>query len=790
MGIRIKRPIIWTTAAYVIGILAGINFKWQISHFYIALSIFVLLAVLAKQKWKGLHVLLLLFFFSLIGIFNTYIHMTPNTDLDHLAERMVTVRGQVLELASQTESKTSFILETHSIIHADSQYTLRSKIRITIYLDPQKNEYIAINPGDWVEVKGELERPQGRRNPKGFDYRAYLARRDVHYVMGEPSRNLISINPGKFKWPISWLQSVRGYMVKAFDTYVGGKESKLVKAMVAGEKWSLPSEVKEQFVNTGIAHILAISGLHVGFVILFVSWLTKRLKLSPIATFIVQGTVLIFYCLLVGASPSVVRATIMAIILLGGRVVGRKVDPLNSMSLAAFIILIFNPLDLLEVGFQLSFGAVAGIILYNEFISRKLRKIPEVIAKPLAVMLAAQLGTWPLIAYHFNIFSPISYIANLVMVPIAGLIVILGLILILMAALFPLLAKVLGWWIWILCGILINGNQWLSSLPWSSLPVVSPGLLFMIIYYIILLIMSEERPSWIRKPMHVSGFLAIVVLLSIVVKPMVDNDLKIVFLDVGQGDCIYIKTPDEKHMLVDGGGRAQVVGDFDTGADIVVPFLLKHGVKKLDLVAMSHVHDDHLGGLIAVMKDLKVDNFLEYPPVEPSEKYNTLKELARGKGVNCIEGKGGQTYRLGNEVFIDIIYPTSDTEIWDRLYQDNENNLSLVMNIRYRDTSILLTGDIGGGVESYLSDIWHQRVTILKVAHHGSKTSSTERWIDNINPKAAVIQVGKNNFGHPDPMVLQRLEEKDVKVFRNDIHGAVTFLYRGGKWYRKTVIRD
>ncbi|HZJ83876.1 MAG TPA: DNA internalization-related competence protein ComEC/Rec2 [Clostridia bacterium] len=793
MWLNIKRPIIWVTIAYTVGILGASYIRWKIEYFYISLIILILMAIfwtLAKLKWKGLLFLFLLSSFALAGVVNTYMSSIPNQDLDKFVGQALIIKGQVLELARQENNKTSFILKLDRIEHDNKKHLVHNKLRTTIYLNPENDNLSPINIGDWIEINGEIEKPQGLRNPKGFDYRAYLARRDIHYIIGTSEKSIISIKAGRFPWPKSWIISARESIAGVYDKYLGPEESNLIKAMILGEKWGLPSELKDHFSKTGIAHILAISGLHIGFVVLLLNSLTKSLTLSPKATFIIQALALGFYCILVGGHASIIRAVIMSIIILGGRVIGRKTDPLNSLCLAAFIILLLNPLQLFEVGFQLSFGAVIGIILFNKPISSKLSMIPGNMGGSIAVMVAAQLGTWPIIAYYFNVFSPISFLANFILVPIAGLIVMLGLIFLLLATIFPILGVILGWWLGALCNILIYGNRWLSGWSWASLSVVSPGKLFMAIYYLVLLMLSEERPSYIRRPWELSGALVIIVLLSIVFKPILNNDLMIVFVDVGQGDCIYIKTPDDKHILVDGGGRPIGMGDFDVGAEIVVPFLLKNGIGKLDLVVMSHGHDDHIGGLIPVLENLKVEAFMEFPPREITDKYKDLKGLVDNKGMESIQVVGGQTYRAGKDVLLDILYPVSDSRILDSLYNDNENNLSLVMRIRYKDTSIMLTGDIEKGVEDYLNGVWKETISVLKVAHHGSKTSSTQEWIDIINPDIAVIQSGKNNFGHPNPLVLERLEGQGAEVFRNDLGGAVTCRYRGGQWYINTIIME
>ncbi|NLJ40195.1 MAG: DNA internalization-related competence protein ComEC/Rec2 [Clostridiales bacterium] len=790
MGERIKRPIIWVAFAYIIGILAGVLFRWGLAYFYMGLALLVLGAGLAYMKWRTLSLPLLLILFTLAGAFNSYMNSIPDTVLDDLLGQKIIIRGQVLELTGQSESKQSFIIEAHSLEHYQKKYNLKNRIKTTVYSNFDNKQDIMIKAGDWIEVEGELEKPQGQRNPKGFDYRSYLARRKIHYVLGVPQRKIVSVEPGKFPWPRSWIVHMRGFMADAYDRYIGGTPATLLKAMTLGERWALPSEIKDQFAITGVAHILAISGLHIGFLVLMLLWLTNKLRLKSGMAFIVQGIVLLIYCAMVGGNPSVVRATVMAIVLVGGRAIGRKADSLNSMFLAAFIILIFKPLDLWEVGFQLSFGATAGIILYSKTFSDKFKRLPRNIAGSLATMASAQLGTWPLIAYYFNIFSPVSFAANLILIPIAGIMVTSGLLFPILVSILPILASVMGWWLWWICSLFIWANKWLSGFSWSSLSVVSPNLLFLTVYYIIFFIMSGQRPRWIKKPACISGILAFTLLVSLIIAPIFDNNFKVVFVDVGQGDCIYIRTPDKKHILVDGGGKPPGMGEFDVGKEVVLPFLLKNGVRRLDLVVMSHGHEDHMMGLIPVIKDLKVDAFLEFPPWEPTDGYKELKGLAQRKGVKCLIGKGGDTYRIGRDVFIDIIYPVSDKNLLEGLYENNENNLSLVMNIRYGDINLMLTGDIEKGVESYLSEHWNEEVSVLKVAHHGSKTSSIKEWIKVISPKVAVIQSGKNNFGHPNPDVLERLEEQGAKIFRNDNSGAITFHFKEGRCRIDTVVNE
>ena len=262
----------------------------------------------------------------------------------------------------------------------------------------------------------------------------------------------------------------------------------------------------------------------------------------------------------------------------------------------------------------------------------------------LSVIISAQLGVGPLIIYHYNLISPISIIANLFLVPIAGLIVQLGFILFLFAIILPPVAGAVGVAISYLSFIFIEGTTMLEKVPLSSMLAVSPPIFIIICYYILLWMQSRERPSSVNAK-RVSALAIAISILFIAVTSIYPADLKIVFVDVGQGDCIYIRTPDRRHILIDGGGSPYRGHEqtFDIGTHIVLPFLLKNGVSKLDLVVASHWHDDHVGGLLAVVEEMPVSSFLYYPPYDNGETYEQMMNSLEKRGISKIEAVSGQT---------------------------------------------------------------------------------------------------------------------------------------------------
>ena len=454
-----------------------------------------------------------------------------------------------------------------------------------------------------VEITGTIKQPSGPRNPKGFDYRSYLKRRGIYSTVSINERNAVLINKANFLSLDRVLALLRNRSSTILEQAVGGREGNFLKAVLLGERWLVEPEVEEAFTRTGLAHILAISGLHIGYLVLLLNFIQSLLKLRKGTALLFQGVILILYCLMTGASPSVTRAVIMALIYLTGRALGRKSDLINSAGTAAFLILLIRPMDIQEISFQLSFMSVCSIALFHQPIQRVLGFLPKKISSLIAVGLAAQLGTLPLTAYYFNIISPVSIFANLLVLPILGVVTAGGFLIIPLGLISPAAATVMAMPIKYLCRAILLVTDFASNLPFAWFPVISPSVFTIIIAFLILWMISRERPSFINHPsLACIGLIAVFLAVKLFVSLTTPKDLKLVFLDVGQGDCCFIQTPDGINILIDGGSQTGT----DIGENILLPFLLKNGYSSLDLVIMSHGHDDHISGLPHVVDQLRV----------------------------------------------------------------------------------------------------------------------------------------------------------------------------------------
>ena len=785
-----KRPVLWFLFAYAAGLILSLYLPAKPIYLFLIMTAVALAGLLfykeALFRQRALFPMLLVSILLLGGIRGS-MHQQRVNLLKPFIGQNISLQGVITGAPQVEEDRVIYIVETSAVKAKENIYPIRTKVKVSVYPDTYGSELIVKTgypTGDLLQITGTIKEPVGPRNPKGFDYKGYLARRDIYSTITVKERNVVWVRKSNSFSLDRTLGYFRDGAAGILERVVGGREGDFLKAILLGQRWLIEPDMEDAFTRTGLAHILAISGLHIGYLVVLLRFLQSVLKLRSRTALLLQAIILILYCLLTGTSPSVTRAVIMALIYLSAGVLGRKTDILNSAATAAFLILLIRPMDLLEVSFQLSFLAVCSIGLLQEPIENALKFFPKRIASPMAVGLSSQIGTLPLTTYYFNLISPVSILANLLVLPVLGVVTAGGFLILPIGAVLPSVAVIPAIPLRFLCRLILVVTDFAAGLPYAYFRVVSPSVFTIIMTFLFLWIISRERPGFVRHPSLVCGALLIVYLAGqVLINLATPRELKLVFLDVGQGDSCFIQTPDKRNILIDGGGQAGV----DIGQDVVLPYLLKNGVSSLDLVIMSHNHEDHISGVLPVVDQLKTKAFMEYSPKEVNETYLALKNTIHRKEIPVISASAGESYLIGKETWLHVFYP--DSTAAESLYQGNENNHSLVLLLESGDASVLFTGDIERGIEYYLTGRMDKQATILKVPHHGSSTSSTEAFLEVVSPEVAVIQSGANNlFGHPTPKTLERLNNQGITVYRNDNQGAIMLSYRSNRWSVRTML--
>ena len=614
--------------------------------------------------------------------------------------------------------------------------------------------------GDSLYIEGEFKQPEEARNYKGYNYKQYLKTKKIIGTVELEKVKILKSSNGSF------IHNIQKYIRDTINGTLTDEEGNLLLAILLGDKDKLSEDIQESFKTSNLSHMLAVSGAHVSYIILGLTYVLQNSIIGKKNEKIVCIIFLLFFMAITNFTPSVTRACIMAILTLFSSIIYRKSDVYTNISVAALITLIFNPYSLLDLGFQLSYGGTIGIIIFIKRIQEKKSnsKVINYIKQMALVSIYANIIIIPIMMYHFNTVSFTFIISNIMASPILGIIVITGFLFIIASITVKPLTRLIAIFIKPILSILIKISQICSKLPFSNILVVTPYMFNVISYYAIILYCIKSKKN--NKCKIIICLLIVLILTNFIIY-IFPQKLRIFFIDVGQGDSTLIITPDKKTVLIDGGGS----DSFDVGEKVLLPYLLDRRILKIDYVLISHFDTDHCGGILTIMEKVKVKNIIISEQAEHSENYERFKKLMIHKKIRLIEVKKGDKIKIGRYSEFKILFPTS------RLLSENPlNNNSIVAQFNYNNFKMLFTGDIEKLAEQQIlkTEKAEIRADILKVAHHGSKTSSIPEFIKAVRPKIALIGVGKNNtFGHPNQQTIKNLENIKCRIYRTDLQGEI-----------------
>ena len=618
----------------------------------------------------------------------------------------------------------------------------------------------SIKYGDSLYIEGEFKQPEEARNYKGYNYKQYLKTKKIIGTVELEKVKILKSSNGSF------IHNIQKYIRDTINGTLTDEEGNLLLAILLGDKDKLSEDIQESFKTSNLSHMLAVSGAHVSYIILGLTYVLQNSIIGKKNGKIVCIIFLLAFMAITNFTPSVTRACIMAILTLFSSIIYRKSDVYTNISVAALITLIFNPYSLLDLGFQLSYGGTIGIIIFIKRIQEKKSnsKVINYIKQMALVSIYANIIIIPIMMYHFNTVSFTFIISNIMASPILGIIVITGFLFIIASITVKPLTRLIAIFIKPILSILIKISQICSKLPFSNILVVTPYMFNVISYYAIILYCIKSKKN--NKCKIIICLLIVLILINFIIY-IFPQKLRIFFIDVGQGDSTLIITPDKKTVLVDGGGS----DSFDVGEKVLLPYLLDRRILKVDYVLISHFDTDHCGGILTIMEKVKVKNIIISEQAEHSENYERFKKLMIHKKIRLIEVKKGDKIKIGRYSEFKILFPTS------RLLSENSlNNNSIVAQFNYNNFKMLFTGDIEKLAEQQIlkTEKAEIRADILKVAHHGSKTSSIPEFIKAVKPKIALIGVGKNNtFGHPNQQTIKNLENIKCRIYRTDLQGEI-----------------
>jgi competence protein ComEC len=704
---------------------------------------------------------------------------------------LLTIEGTVRQDASASDSSVSLSLDVSAVEVGGRRTDTSGGAIVGVGGDIARGRVGAWTAGRVVRLAAVLRDPGTFRDPGVPDREVALARRGTRYVGSTKSAALVEV-VSSGGWFDELAASARRFARSAIDRAVGvwSRESAaIVIAILIGDRVGLDDEVQRQLQEAGTYHVIAISGGTIAILAGLMLGACRLARLTSWPSLAVAALLLVAYAGLVGWGPSVTRATLMAVTYLVARMGDHRSPPLNALAVAGALIVIATPLAVLDPAFALTFGATLGILVGASRLWSSPR--PAWLRAPIALFVAslsAELALLPVGAHSFSRVTFAGLLLNFFAIPLMSLAEVAGMAALALAPVSEPLASWAGYLAHLGAAGLVRSAGFVEIAPWLAMRVPAPAWVAIVCYYagwavhfgLSAVPASRLAPGW-RSLCRAAGWALVAGSACwIVFSPagrirgaIGDGRLHVTFIDVGQADSILVRFPDASTMLVDTGGSA--TGGFDIGGRVILPVLWAHDVYALDALVLSHGDPDHAGGAKAILRDFKVREVWEGVPVPRDPLLSAARDQAARRGVPWRTRTAGEQFSIAG-VALHVWHPPAPD--WER--QKVRNDDSIVLELRFKDVSVLLPGDISREVERALaSQLSGRALLVLKVPHHGSATSSSPELLDTLRPTLAVFTIGTGRLTAALEPVLARYRATGASIFRTDQDGAITLTTDG-----------
>jgi len=815
-----SRPVIPLLLSMISGIVVGAWFPGHDTWMVVVVSVCAatLLFFIRKKRTPKLFPLVL---FIALGYLSIQPWVAPTFPSNHVIHFMDThqwkITGVIITSDAKHLNRQKCILRTEFLESKSKPFPVKGRIRLTVTGDAPN-----LSTGDRIVFWGRIRSIRNFSNPGGFDYQRYMAFKKVWGSAYVSAYKLTLIEKKSGKGLGAIISGARHRMSNLIDQ-IGDKEQQgVLKALIVGDRNAISPELRKAFNRVGAGHLLAISGLHIGIVatasFLFFKWMLSHIRFFLLNAWTKKGAVVLsivpvlVYGLLSGMSPSTQRAVIMVIVFLMAFLFEREHDLINTLAMAAMMILIVHPPSVFSISFQFSFAAVLAIIYglsrlpplwsSGQNRARKQKWLKAAIKLYYFFMTSffAVIGTLPLVMHYFNQVSLVGLPANVIFIPLIGFVVVpLG---IMAVFIYPL--TVSGALVCLKAGsavleYVIKIINLISGWTFAAIKTITPNYLEIFCFYVLFwallnlksvqirppLALNKDRSSQlknsIQKPMVIVALLTVLMFSADVgywfFQRYWRDDLRVTMIDVGHGNASLLELPNGYNVLIDGGGFSDN-RVFDVGASIVAPFLWQKKIRTIDSIVLSHPNSDHLNGLIYIAENFHVKNVWTNHETANTYGYQMFMETIKKNNIQMPAYNKITGVHDINGVHIDVLYPPGDfiekkeIETWRNL-----NNNSLVLKISFGATTFLFPGDIKARAEYELISTAGDKLksTVLLAPHHGSKTSSTKPFLEKVTPEVVVISSRwKSRFGLPHPLVLKRYKATGCRVLETAHNGAVS----------------
>lgn len=775
-------PAFKTALLFSIGIILGKYFPFPYYLIALLLVFLVFLLFVMKGLKPALNSFILFLIIIFFGFFkqNFDVSLFENKSINNFNKNLsnIFIVGIINDLPEYTNNRTRLTVKVTEIVSKDDTLSVSGNVLTIIKQTKVLNSKDTIpqfEAGDKIIMFGSLRDAPEETNPGDFNYKNYLALNDINKIFKVDFYNDVEVVSRN---NLNFIQQyiifpARKYAISNITTLIGGEESAFLNGLVTGYRGDFSKELKEDFVKAGVMHLIAVSGLNVAYIIIFLSITFSLLRIPLNIKLFLFIFALLFYSFFTGASSSIVRASIMGSVLIFNYRVQRKINFYNVIGISALLILIYDSRQLFDAGFILSYSAVLSIVVIftkvNSIFGNKIdywikdwRKLLYYGYVTLITTISAQIGVLPITINYFGKVSLIGILTNIIAIPASNLSLALGFIQIIFGTFSFYLSSVIAEVNWFLLHLQIIFIKWAANLPYSYFEVFGFSFWMVLIFYTLLLIFLNTNKSNYKFTV-VSVFLIIIIYLIFI--NIRSNSMNITFLSIGNADCTHIETPDGSNILIDAGIENQFINSTSTR---VVPYLKRKNVTKLDLLIISSKINKNQKALQSILNNFQVNKLILidrneiFGKLENSiiESKTTVEEM---RYINNIKGYGG----------LNLLFLKNNSDFEDAL-----------IKLLYNNNSFLFTGKTEIQQEKYFVEKYSDALKsdVIKIAKFGSDKSSSEEFLTSVNPSIAVISTsGIIEKNLPSLNVLKRLESLKSYVFRTDEHGAIVIESDGNK---------
>lgn len=720
-------------------------------------------------SFKKVLVLILIFYG---GFFLTFCKIKSYDDLFQIVPIQASITGRIVSIPySDGSNKTKFFFQVEKI--KDKQVS--GKTFVAISENPTDTP---LNIGEKLTLKGKIRKPFSSTNPSQFDYSSYLRNFNTFTTTYANYSDIkIEKDSLSLKWRfLQYLNNTRNRILKVHSQFLKSPNLEILGGIVFGDDAVAPPDyIKTSFINSGLLHILAASGMNVAFIFTFWFIILKFLKVPYKPRVLTGMLVVILYTLMTGLGASVIRAALMLLFVLAGKLIDRDTHSVSLLSLVAVLMLIYNPAYINDVSFQLSFFVTFGLLTTANFLSKKFEKIPDWIKAPVLIPIVAQIWIAPIQMFYFNTFSLYSVLANISTVSLLSIISFGGFVSSAISIIPPfakITCQVFDFFLNYLLNILIWISNFFANLKFSLIQTTHPNIIQMLIYYIMLIAVTYLIKIDKRKQAIITVLVTCLILGLTWIK-LPNHNLEIIAFDVQNADSFLIKTPQNKYFMID-TGKAPFESGNSQAKIIMLKYLKDRGIKNLEGVIVTHFDNDHSGGTSEIITNTKVKTLY---------LNNTKTETQTAKNIFKTAKKIHQKYKIVQHN--QQIYTEKDFKIRtfkaDISGKDTDNECSTITLVSYKDFDMLFMGDAGvKSFEQVQKDI-PNKIEVLKVGHHGGPKVVNEQMLNYLNNEVSLISTGVNYFGHPNKGTLDILRK--TEILRTDIHHSIK-ISTDGKFYK------